>query len=617
MPHTQVLVIGGGTGLTSAWLLENQEGFEVTLIEKSDRLGGHIDTKEYRCVTRMLNQQPTPREIAKTQSLREILFIRHNGSYEIGFCDVAGNYQQTQITDPLLQLFLNKQADGEFLIPDSELDRFNQQLREVKSCQRVTPHIVEAGAEFMGTEESYPLFNKICHHLEVLLKKFTLNMQFDNKDGTEIVLPPPLFPRLSKEDARSRGLFAPHDSTKDKINTIELFNEFTTLVNTKLLTRAAKKALEVDHVAMTLKEFVDQFIASPDFKSLRKNREKFAEAFLYPLLAASWGVYSTDQIKPFIAHYTMNYLSLGEYWHYAPQGLNVYINKMREQCSKTEFKLNTEVEKLEPISIGSGVKYKVRLKNGLYLTGEDSNPKLFDVVIMATPANVTSAIMPDHAVGDLKKLKDLLAKVDYYHTKIVVHRDAAPKYSSSYQCIVHTHTQTHVDIDTVANTTCKYFEYDKDERPIYRSWVLPGQDAPDEKYVLEELHYEHPIIDKNYLEAQTALHKQQGREGLYYGGILAGFNDSHESALSVAIRTAFEIYNEYKPQEKHVAAARDWLGISPVKKTPEAIGRSASLSFNRFSLFPYYLHHLDEMDAQSSQLGAHEEERPSMAPLSS
>jgi uncharacterized protein len=42
MMKKKVAIIGGGTGLTLAWLLADQ--FDVTLYESSDRLGGHIQT---------------------------------------------------------------------------------------------------------------------------------------------------------------------------------------------------------------------------------------------------------------------------------------------------------------------------------------------------------------------------------------------------------------------------------------------------------------------------------------------------------------------------------------------------------------------------------------------
>ncbi|MFZ2314285.1 MAG: FAD-dependent oxidoreductase [Gammaproteobacteria bacterium] len=43
----KILVIGGGTGLTTAYMLENMSDFDVTLVEKSSRLGGHINSFDF------------------------------------------------------------------------------------------------------------------------------------------------------------------------------------------------------------------------------------------------------------------------------------------------------------------------------------------------------------------------------------------------------------------------------------------------------------------------------------------------------------------------------------------------------------------------------------------
>lgn len=39
-----VAIIGSGTGLTTAWILDNRPEFKVTVFEKNDRLGGHINS---------------------------------------------------------------------------------------------------------------------------------------------------------------------------------------------------------------------------------------------------------------------------------------------------------------------------------------------------------------------------------------------------------------------------------------------------------------------------------------------------------------------------------------------------------------------------------------------
>lgn len=46
-PQKRILIIGGGTGLTTAYMLEHMPQFKVTLAEKTDRIGGHIHSADF------------------------------------------------------------------------------------------------------------------------------------------------------------------------------------------------------------------------------------------------------------------------------------------------------------------------------------------------------------------------------------------------------------------------------------------------------------------------------------------------------------------------------------------------------------------------------------------
>ncbi|WP_238400683.1 hypothetical protein [Legionella bononiensis] len=61
------------------------------------------------------------------------------------------------------------------------------------------------------------------------------------------------------------------------------------------------------------------------------------------------------------------------------------------------------------------------------------------------------------------------------------------------------------------------------------------------KNVLKEVHYRHPKMGIEYYEAQQALHTAQGIAGLWHGGILAGFNDSHESGVTADLQVAAKL----------------------------------------------------------------------------
>lgn len=65
-------------------------------------------------------------------------------------------------------------------------------------------------------------------------------------------------------------------------------------------------------------------------------------------------------------------------------------------------------------------------------------------------------------------------------------------------------------------------------------------------------------MDKNYYEAQQALHAAQGEAGLWHGGILAGFNDSHESGVTAALQVAAQLN-----QREHCLDKNERLALFP------------------------------------------------------
>ena len=573
----EVLFVGGGScGLTGTWLLENQEGINVTLAEKGPKLGGHIDTRRYQCTTELLTREPTSDEIMQVKSLSHILFIRQGDQYYVGFCNAEGEYEQAPVTDPYLLEFLRKTSPGSFIIQGDNIKPFNALLKQVKSCQRVSVYVVETGAEFIGDKRSYPLFNIICDHLGVQLRPFDLTAQLDATNGHTILLPPKIH-GIEKTK---------HDDLFFKGQNLPIFDEFLALFNTLFVEIGARRTLKKSHPIMSLEEFVTSFIEAGGIESIKQQRKEYADMFLYPLLAAGWGV-SIEDIKQFRAHYAMNYLSLGERWIDVPEGLDTYLQKMKDQCKQADIRMNTEVTSLEPVQTSTGLKYRARLKDSSFLSDKDGEIKLFDHVVIATPAENTCAIMPD--TPELAELKTTLSRVRYYPTTIMTHRD--PKYVSPEQYIVRTIATASGATITSANTTCKFRDYDG-EVPVLRSWVLPGQTPPNN--VIDEIHFRHPYMNEDYYLAQQAIHQKQGQQGLSYGNFIAGFNDSNESTQTAAVRIAAKIR---ALSEQQIAAAK---GQTPhLAPRPQAAGAE-----DRFLLFKEFLHHEEVLDYGSDQLEA-------------
>ncbi|MDR3502757.1 MAG: FAD-dependent oxidoreductase [Legionella sp.] len=435
-----IAVIGGGTGGSLAWFIDQSPEFNVTLFEKNERLGGHINTLE---------------------------------------------------------------------------------LNGVK---------VEGGAEFIGGPALYPRFHRLLKYLKIPLKTFELSMDFEDLRTNKHVVMPPIYEVPTGEGKKSKsnllncfGLFCSGEEIKVSFHT--LFNDLLELINMDELINNAKKHLLNSDEVLTLEQF-----AMHSFCGTETYKKRFAHEFLYPLIAAAWGA-PVDAIKDFCAHYAMNYLTADTTWYEAPNGLSSYIDKLQSRSKNTEFQLNTEIKRIIPVMDEGKEKYKLLKQDDTFVVDEDGEVILYDDVAITTAAEVTAELLRD--LPKVQELQNLLAQVEYYDTTIVFHQD--PAYRSPNHTVVH----TRFDGVHAANTMCKEWHFPEGEVPIMKTWVLPGQPMP--QNVLHTVNYRHPKMDDKYYAAQQALHRAQGEYGLWFGGILAGFNDSHESGITASINIATQL----------------------------------------------------------------------------
>lgn len=443
-----VAVIGGGTALTTAWALDKQSKFNVTVFEKNGSFGGHI------------------------------------------------------------QSIIAKDA------------------------------ILEGGAEFIGNPDLYPNVHRLFKYLKVSLQEFELNMDFhDLRDDNHTVLPP-LFHTDDQNNNSALsplsflGLFRGDKPQKNShISFHTLFYDFCRLLSMNEIIHKSKNKLSNPDEFITLEDFVNAYIN--ESSSFKKHRQDFADNFLYPLIAAGWGV-STDTIKTFGAHCAMNYLTAGKDWYDATEGLSSYIHKLMNKCHNTQFVSDTSIKKIIPIEEGGQTKYHLIKNDDTYCTDNTGNPLVFDDIVISTPAYITKELISEIENFAIEKLRKKLAKVQYYDTTIVFHQDV--NYCSPNDTIIHTRFN---GVDA-ANTMCKGWKFKKNEVPVMKTWVLPGQPMP--QNIIQVIYYKHPVMNEDYYEAQKTLQKVQGFSGLWWGGIIAGgFNGSHENGITAALQVAAKL----------------------------------------------------------------------------
>lgn len=478
---SKVLIIGGGTGSTTADMLEHMSNMSVTLTEASDRLGGHINSLYFE----LIGDDPY-----------------HPESYKI-------------------------------LSFEDAQEAFKDSKRKVV--------VAEGGAEFIGPPEAYPNVHTHFGKLGVKLDEYAMSTHLhpykENTVSNNDVVLPPIYHATEERVAKNPQLFKQVNRRQKnmRVDLKSLFTDFPHLIELQLA--LSKLAHDINSGNPSAVKTLEQFIEDFKHNSIIPNSEidQFANEVLYPIVAASWGV-PILKAKEYMAHYAMNYLSLGMDWYDAPQGLSSYIHAMQERWKNCDTRTNTTVTRVElaQSSTIEAPKYIARLSDDSILADKEGNPIEYDEIVVATPANVTKDILSGlRHLPEMGALIEKLSAVRYYDTTVAFHLDK--RYETDRQTVVH----TRMEGDLAVNTAQKDWK-----GPVMKTWVLPGQEMPN--HVLSTKQYKHPHMDKAYYEAQEALRAYQNKYGIHFGGILAGLGDSHEDALTVALETAHRICEKEK-----------------------------------------------------------------------
>lgn len=351
--------------------------------------------------------------------------------------------------------------------------------------------IMEAGAEFINP--NYKNFLKLLNHLELEVKNFIMTMKFDNNGETTLFTPNP-FEKVS----------------------FELMNEPNwddVKLPAELLKIIFKYKLESDK-NQTLSDWISKI-----------GENEFAEKCLYHLVASSYGVTEEDA-KTYLIKYAMNYFSAGNIYMEVVGGLSQYIDKLKalieENCSLLTGCQIDSVHQCE--------------NNTFTLMSGDEEYKDFDDVIFCTSAEVTSKIISGvdsirdckNKIVSLSALKEKLRNVTYYDTKIIFEK------TQERDAVVN------IAFDGNSSRTSITKSWNSD---IAKRWADPKSDYPNS---LATFTYRHPNMDTGYDNANKAIKSFNSQlTGIYFGSILAGFDDSHESGICASISVAKLLCDKY------------------------------------------------------------------------
>lgn len=361
-----------------------------------------------------------------------------------------------------------------------------------------SPVVVEAGAEFFN-ETFYPHFYRLLKYFNLPLKSYTLVSTFYRTDMDDKIILPPY-----------------HDRTVEWIS-LTPGNVYRSL-QLKTVIDNGRDLIKRHDTTTTLQEYVNTLVVSEGFKS----------DFLYPLLASAWGV-TINEIQNFSAYNAVMYLVQGYdtknyQWLEVTGGLKEYVKAVQNSYRSVKVKLNQPVTHIEKFR----GRYAIFTKHGDW--------QEYDHIVFATNAQVASQILMN--VPEMSDISQLLAKVKYFDTKIAIHSDKRfmPADSKDWRIV-----NIRYDGNQAAATMYKEWV---SKTPIFKSWITydvrnpkdNGNPLPEKLYAL--ITYKHPIADKNFFEAQDTIKNYQGIHNMWFAGMWTHDGDSHESAITSAMKIA-------------------------------------------------------------------------------
>lgn len=379
-------------------------------------------------------------------------------------------------------------------------DRLGGHANSIEVVVDGTSVPVEAGFEFISENQFPTFYNLLKNVLKMPLNEYTLTTTFYNTDGSNVLILPPMHD----------GVIEWHSMWPHEIFTMVEFDHMLS---------AGKRLIEIQDFGITFEDFADSLTLSKGFKN----------EFLYPFLAAGWGV-SKDTIKTFSAYNALKYVVKGKEaehytWIEVVGGTQKYIKALANQLVNTQVKLSSNI-------------VSIIFENNIYtIFEEDGSSSQFDHLVIATNAMQASKLLKN--IPEALDIRTILDQIRYFKTTIAIHGDSRfmPPNSDDW-------TVVNVRYDGKHSATTVNKKWLSPNSPVFKSWITYdvrpphdlGSPIPDPLYALA--YYDHPIADLKYFQAQKAIEMVQGNRQLWFAGNYTHDNDSHESAIMSAVNVA-------------------------------------------------------------------------------
>ncbi|HEX7961296.1 MAG TPA: FAD-dependent oxidoreductase [Terriglobales bacterium] len=284
--------------------------------------------------------------------------------------------------------------------------------------------------------------------------------------------------------------------------------------------REAPKLLKEPDVALTLGEYLEQRRFSKDFTDL----------YLFPMASAVWST-SLEKVRDFpaltLVKFFMNHGFLGIdtqfEWKTLKGGSSMYIAPLTAPYR-------------DRIHTSANIARVVRSARGVQLEFEHQPPRQFDHVVLATHAPQALALLGDPTADE----KRILTQFQTSRSRVWLHTDASimPKRKDAWASWNYHLSRRSGCTGSPAATVTYHMNRLQGLNTARQYFVTLNASAGiNERTILRELEYSHPLYTVNAVRAQKDWDTISGRNRTHFCGAY-WFYGFHEDGLNSALRVA-------------------------------------------------------------------------------
>jgi len=284
---------------------------------------------------------------------------------------------------------------------------------------------------------------------------------------------------------------------------------------------------------------------------------RLVEHYLLPMAAAIWSCptatmreFPATSFLRFFHNHGLISLNNRPQWHTVVDGSRRYVSAMLRDLG-------------ENVHRGNGAVAVQRADDGVWVVDRQGQRERFDEVVFGAHADEALALINAPSSEERR----ILGAFSYQENRTILHTDTAlmpnnHKVWSSWNYLA-TGGRTGTESVSVTYWMNRLHRLPEGHRPYLVS--LNPITEPDQRKVITEISYHHPVFDAAAVHAQQRLPSIQGRDRLWFCGAYSGYG-FHEDGLRSAVDVARLLgvtapWQEEQPRDRLSPAATTATGL--------------------------------------------------------